>query len=338
MLRAGAGMFYGRVEPALTLDVLRTAEGGLQHLLIDQPGFFPNVPPNLIAGQEVLPIVYVRAPDLQAPQTLRLAARYERQLPKNSFVSVGYDVQDGRNQLRMRNTNAPGADGQRPDPARGLVLQYESTGRSRRHELTAGFRWQPSPWVSGFANYSFLDGRSDTDGRTTAPADSYRLESEYGYTLADLPHQVSAGLWLAVPGGFIVSPYFTMASGRAFNITTGFDNNGDGLFMDRPAVGAAGGPNVVETPYGFFDLAPGPADEIILRNAGREPRQIRLDLNASRQWLVGGTSVYLAVDVQNVFNRANFAGFNGVLTSPNFDRPNLALNPRRASISFGVSF
>jgi hypothetical protein len=338
LVRAGAGKFYGRIEPALALDVLRSSGDRLEHLLIERPGFFPTVPPDLTGGQEALPTVYVRAAELGAPETMRVAVAFERQLPKNGFLTFGYDHQDGRNLLRTIQTNAPGPDGARPDPTRGMVLQYESTGRLRRHQLSTGFRFQPSPWVSGFATYSYIYGRSDTDGRSTAPADARRLDAEFGYTMADLPHQGSAGAWISLPWGLSVSPFVTIASGRAFNITTGYDNNGDGLFLDRPSEGVAGSASVIETPYGAFDIEPGLDDPIILRNAGREPLQIRLDVNATSMWQIGGRTLHVSFDVQNVFNRSIFAGYNGVLTSPTFNGPNLALYPRRAFISCGFSF
>jgi Carboxypeptidase regulatory-like domain len=337
-VRAGGGIYFRRVEPELTLDVLRSGGDRLRQMLILRPGFFPNVPADLSEGVSVLPTFYVRAPELNFPRTLRLAVGFERQLPKNGFLTLSYDVQDGDRQLRTLNTNAPDLDGRRPDPARGPVLQYESTGHLRRHELSAGFRWQPTPRVSGFVNYSYIHGRSDTDGRSTVPADSRRLDAEFGYALLDLPHQASMGASIGLPWGVGVNPYVTIASGRAFNITTGFDNNGDGLFADRPAVGTAGGASVIETPYGLFNTTPGPNDQIILRNAGREPLQVRVDLNVMKSLRIGTAQLYTAVDVENLINRANFAGINGVLTSPSFGRPNVALNPRRVSVSCGFSF
>ena len=333
LVRAGAGVFYTRVEPDLTFDVQRSDQ--LQQLLIVRPGFFPDVPATP-SGQNVLPTAFVRAPELVMPQTLRVALAYERQLPRGGLLTLGYDRQEGRNLLRTRNINAPDSNGVRPDPTRGPVLQYESTARRERHEVSVGFRLQPNPRLSGFVNYSYVDGRSDTDGRSTVPADSHHLESEYGYIAADRPHQVSAGGWMTFPGGLTVAPFVTFASGRAFNITTGFDNNLDGLFTDRPGVGTAGSSTAIDTPYGLFDLAPHAPDQIILRNAGREPRQIRVDVNVTQQFESVG--IYFGVDVENVFNRANFTGINGVLTSPSFGQPALALNPRRASVFFGFNY
>jgi hypothetical protein len=42
------------------------------------------------------------------------------------------------------------------------------------------------------------------------------------------------------------------------------------------------------------------------------------------------------VQMQNVTNRANYAGYSGTLTSPFFGQPTMVLNPRK--IDFGVNF
>ena len=57
----------------------------------------------------------------------------------------------------------------------------------------------------------------------------------------------------------------------------------------------------------------------------------------------GGESRYtynltFSVGIRNIFNHTNFRGFNGVLTSPNFGRPNSAFEPRRVEASLRFSF
>lgn len=338
LVRAGAGRFYGRMESDLMVDVERLGGDRLRQVLIEHPGFFPTVPDNPGDGRSMLPTSYVRAPELQAPETQRVAVAYERQLPKNGFVTIGYDLQAGRYLLRTRNINAPGAGGARPDPARGPVLQYESTGRMRRHEASVGFKFQPTRWISGLANYSYVHGRSDTDGRTTVPADSYDLDAEFGYSAVDRPHHASLGAWMATSFGLSVNPFVVFSSGRPFNITTGYDNNGDGLFADRPALAARGDAAAITTPYGLFDLSPQPGDALVARNAGRDPWQLRVDVNVTQAVRFYDMSLHVSLDVENVFNRANYAGLNGVVTSPTFLAPNMALSPRRALLSCGFSF
>ena len=150
---------------------------------------------------------------------------------------------------------------------------------------------------------------------------------------------MTAGSNLTVAGGVIISPYLTTASGRVFNLTTGFDNNGDGLFADRPAVVAANTPGAIQTPYGWL-LADRPADAVMVtRNAGREPFTLRLDVRVSRAFHFSpNAALVLAANVENVLNRANFEAVNGVVTSSSFGSANRAAVPRRLYVAAGFSF
>jgi len=338
VVRAGAGTFYQRIEPELTLDVTRLDGRHQQQVLVDDPSFFPTVPADLASNSGSLPTIYVSHSGLHTPQILMSAASYERALTAHSFVTLKYSSQFGRDLVRTRNINAPDLAGDRPDARFGQVLQYESTGRLERHELTSGWRWNPGPRTF-FANYSYVHGRSDTDGRATVPADGSRLDQEFGAAGADRTHAANIGANLTLPLGLFVSPYFIAASGRVFNITTGLDNNGDGLFADRPAVVAVGTPGAIQTVYGTFlpnraadaDLAP--------RNSGRDPAMVRFDVRVARAFRYRAAGSFaLAVNVENVFNRANFEALNGVVTSPSFGLPKRAGSPRRVNLAASFSF
>jgi hypothetical protein len=338
VLRVGAGTFYQRIEPELTLDVTRLDGQHQEQVQIDQPPFFPAIPPNLEALPASLSTIYVQDSELRAPRIFMGATVFERQLTPGTFLTTKYNFHDGVDLLRTRNINAPGPAGVRPDPSLGQVLQYESTGRLRRHEASAGWRWNGSRGMV-FVNYIYVHARSDTDGRTTVPADGSRLDLEYGPTATDREHSATAGGHLTVGGGLMISPYLTTAASRVFNLTTGFDNNGDGLFADRPAIVAANTPGAIQTPYGWL-LADRPADAMMVtRNAGREPFMLRLDLRVSRMFRISpNAALALAANIENVLNRANFEGVNGVVTSSSFGTANRAGGPRRLYAAAGFSF
>ena len=140
------------------------------------------------------------------------AATYERELTPRVFVTAKYSFQRGFDLLRTRNVNAPDLTGARADPRFGEVLQYQSTGQLRRHELSSGFRWNMAARGALFVNYSHVRARSDTDGRSTVPADGSRLDQEFGPTVADRGHSATAGGHIVLPGGLLVSPYVTVGS------------------------------------------------------------------------------------------------------------------------------
>ena len=338
VVRVGLGTFYQRIEPELTLDVTRLDGQHQEQVQIDQPPFFPAIPPNLEALPASLSKIYVQDSELRAPRIFMGALGFERQLTPRTFLTTKYSFHDGIDLLRTRNINAPDPTGARPDPGLGQVLQYESTGQLRRHEVSSGWRWNGSRGML-FVNYIYVHARSDTDGRTTVPADGSRLDLEFGPTATDRDHSMTAGGNLTIAGGVQISPYLTTASGRVFNLTTGFDNNGDGLFADRPASVAANTPGAIQTPYGWL-LADRPADAVMLtRNAGREPFTLRLDVRVSRAFrLSPNAQLVFAANVENVLNRANFEGVNGVVTSSSFGSANRAGVPRRLYAAAAFSF
>jgi hypothetical protein len=112
------------------------------------------------------------------------AASYDRELPAGMFGTVKYSYQHGRDLFRTRNVNGLDVEAQNPEGG-SRVFQYESTGRLRRHELSSGWRWTTGARGSFFANYSWVHGRSDTDGRSSLPADAGRIGQELGPTAID---------------------------------------------------------------------------------------------------------------------------------------------------------
>ncbi len=338
VIRAGAGTFYQRIEPELTLDVTRFDGSHQAQVVVDHPSFFPDVPGEIDAAATSQPTLYVTDGDLRAPQVLMSAASFERELSPSTFLTVKYSYERGTDLLRARSVNTPDSSGERPNPHFGRVLQYESSGRLWRHELTSGWRWNAGARGSMFANYSYIRGLSDTDGRTTIAADAAHLDDEFGPTAADRAHAANIGAHFTLPSAVSISPYLTAASGRVFNITTGLDNNADGIFTDRPAVVAPGTVGAIETAYGTFlaDSADGAA--IVTRNAGREPAMVRLDLRVSRAFRATAGSFVVAANVENVFNHANLEGVNGVVTSPSFGLAKRAASPRRVNFAASYSF
>jgi hypothetical protein len=90
--------------------------------------------------------------------------------------------------------------------------------------------------------------------------------------------------------GISFSPFVMVASGPPFNIITGRDLNGDGILTDRPAFATSATlpANLRSTPWGVFDVAPGPNSTLIPRNYGDGPGNVSINLRISRTWSFGG--------------------------------------------------
>src|SRR5262249_5817726 len=133
-----------------------------------------------------------------------------------------------------------------------------------------------------------------------------------------------------------------LASGTPFNITTGRDNNGDGNFNDRPSVTDADNVKAVATRFGALD--PSTINGSLRRNPGSNPFNASLDFNLSRTFAFGGRfqrnerryQMTFNARANNLLNRANLTGVDGVLNSPFFGRANSALPARR--VELGVRF
>jgi hypothetical protein len=344
VVRFATGLFYSRLPPEITLDSLRY-DGAVVELVVERPDFFQVIPEEL-TGIVARPTVRVKD-RVRAPLTMSATSSYEWQVAKSLSASIAYTYSRGQRLLRTRNLNAPDPmSGLAPDPQRGPVLQFEASGRSEAQELRASMR-RVLTRVNLFGTYLYRLSMSETDGPYTIIADAYTAQGEYGRAADDERHRVMIGSWISLPGDMSVSGLFTYGSGRPFNITTGLDNNGDLLFLDRPAAAAApGSPGSLSTAFGNFDLQLDPGQAMILRNAGQGPRQFVLNVGFAKvirfddPALSGGSAPYviLGVSAENVTNRVNFADFNGVVSSPLFGTPNRALNPRRVELTLRFGF
>jgi hypothetical protein len=224
------------------------------------------------------------------------------------------------------------------------MLRFESTGVSNSHEFRATIR-RALTRLSLFGTYALGSSRSDTDGPYTVAANARTLQGEYGRSAEDERHHLLFGGNVDLPADISISGLLTIGSGRPFNITTGRDNDGDLVFVDRPGPGSPGAPGVVSTQLGDFNVLRSESELMIPRNAGQGPGQFVLNMGVAKVIRLASAStttdrsaryVVLTVSAENITNRVNFADFNGVVTSPRFAMANRALNPRR--IEVGVRF
>jgi hypothetical protein len=65
------------------------------------------------------------------------------------------------------------------------------------------------------------------------PANNYDLDSEWGRSAQDMRHRFFTGLNFRLPWAINVNAIVNATSSRPYNITTGFDENGDTVTNDR---------------------------------------------------------------------------------------------------------
>lgn len=327
VLRAGFGMFYDRLSESMTLDAMRQNGIRQQAYLIQNPDFYPTVPTPAALAAGVQPQT-VRETDAhwRAAMLLQGSVGYERQLPKHITLASNYIHSTGTHQLRSRNINAPApGSGALPFGGVNAIYLYESSGVYRQSQWITSLTARVSSKLSFNSSYVYGRAMSNSDGAGTFPANQYDLSTEFGRAGFDIRHRVQLnGSW--TPRWNVrFSPFLTITSGRAYNITTGADSNGDRLFTDRPAFAGPGVVRAIATPYGLLDPNPKPGETIIPRNLGNGPGMVAANLRVSKTFNLGETNgkddpkqIVLQVNARNILNHPNFAAPDGNLSSPLF--------------------
>jgi hypothetical protein len=299
ILRTGFGLFYDRFPQNLIVQTQRfngiNQEQYTIHL--DPQGTNQPVLTNLFNSQSSLQSMigqiaglttagtttYRTDPSLRTPYTVQAAASLERQLSKTSTLSATYLHSQGVHQLFSVNNNF-NITGATP------AYVYQSEGVFKQNQLIASFNMRAGSRVSIFSYYSLSYANGDTSGSGSLPSDPVRgITVDYGRTAFDVRNRLFFGGTFTLPHGFRASPFIVANSAAPFNITTGTDLNGDSIFNDRPAVATSTTlpGNLRETPWGNFDIAPGPNDPRIPMNFGTSQAQYTLNLRLSKTFGIG---------------------------------------------------
>lgn len=321
VLRGGAGMFYERLSETIVRKTLLFNGTRTRELVISNPTY----PTPFGTGQARLtPPSLVRvSPDLETPHLTQAGLGLERELWGLTFLTVEYSHLRGVHLFRARNANAPlPGTGLRPDPTVLNITQIESSASVRSHALSATFTGSVGSDFDGIATYSYSRSTNNVGGGPFRfPADNYDLAPEMGRADFDIRHKFSLiGVHDLPTHDFEVGAVLTLASGAPFDITTGFDDNGDTEATDRPAG--------------------------VTRNTGEGPGFAELDLRLTKKFDLGRSlesvtqpgELVINLDAFNVLNRTNYYRVIGVRSSPFFGQPNAARAARSVQLSLRYSF
>lgn len=309
VFRGGAGIFYDRFGENYTLAAQRYNGLAQQRYIIScglvssvactQPVFslvngavtVSNVPPiSALNASPAAQAITRKASDLRAPYIIQQAIGVERQLPFSSTIAVTYTHSRGVHELLSRNINAPlPGTTSFPFGGTGQIDQYESVGLLDQNQLMVNLNTRIGTKVTMFTGYSFNHAKSNADGVGSFPANQYDLRSEYGRSSLDVHHRLFLGGSVVTKYAIRLSPFITAQSGAPFNITSGYDLNGDSVFTDRPsfATSASNPSDVVTTRFGSFDTKPKPGEIIIPRNYGDGPSRFTVNMRVSKTFGFG---------------------------------------------------
>jgi hypothetical protein len=336
VLRLRAGLFYGRLDQSLALQA-RYLDG--QNRIETSSTWLPDGSVVTVTNQRIL------APALRAPLSFQPQAGLEHQLRPGLSLNASLTWARSWRVTRSRNINAPEVPGgPRPLGPDLNLFRYESTGSSRGTVLFTGLNEAVSKTISIFGGYLRMDFRSNADTPDLFPQSSYTDAGEWARPSWQSTNRVFVAGNARLPFGMSASLLLAAASGLPYNVTTGRDNNGDGIFNDRPEIVPAGTPGAVPTLFGY--LNPNVVDGNLPRNAGTSPPTLTMDLNLSRRFALRkaealserGRALTINLRGTNVLNRLNPTAVNGVLGSPLFGTANAADPARRVEAGLRLDF
>ena len=350
-LRASAGVFTdwlaaNTYEQTLRVDGLRQQELNIVNPAYPDPGNVGLVPPIN---------KYLLADDLQMARSVRLSAGVDYAFNPFSRLGVSYAHVSGTGMLRGLNLNAP-VNGIRPNSALGNLVEVLGDAASRQNTMNVFMQISLAPPSMGppkerwnwkrtnfGINYTLGKSENDTDGAFAVPATG-SLAAEWGPAQNDVRHRLGAFFGANWFRPFNANLNLNFSSGSPYTIRTGFDDNGDQIFNDRPAgVGRSSlrgdtsvtlnGFFIYNIPIGQKKLGPMPPGIFIMGSPGGNFNVQTMSADALPRFRVG-----IVVNAQNLTNRSNYAGYSGTLSSPLFGQPTTVQGMRRIDVGLNFNF
>jgi hypothetical protein len=293
------------------------------------------------------------ATELETPYAVQYTLGAERKLGSNGSLSLnairalGYHVPLMRdlNPVVSFNCALGGMDEPEPgklpclgvplhrDDGTGSIAAITTEGRSWYSGVDLAYRWRgQDAWGSASYTWSKADdlGPDPLKGGIYLPPNSDYLPAEKGPSDADRRHRLVISGEVGLPWmGLRASGVLRLYSELPYNITTGRDENGDGINTDRPAgVGRNSGADAALEAINRIRVEEGLSPVSSLSDS---PSFYQVDLRVAKPFAYrGGKSKgELFVQVFNLLNRFNGGPLEGQVTSVNFGRPTGQVGPPR---------
>jgi hypothetical protein len=338
--RGGIGYFNDWLGTSTYEQTLRV--DGFKQRELNVP--FPSYPDPGSSGLTPATNRYLLGDGLTLPENLSANLGIDRQITGAFRVNAGYTYRFGTHVLRGSNLNAP-VNGVRPDPNFANVVEVLNDAEQRVHQLNVGANILALNWHRTilFVNYTFTKAESNGTGPFSLPANGNDLSTEWGPVQPR--HRVLGSFNIAPFKDVSLSLNFRQQSGSPYNITTGRDNNGDGVFNDRPA-GVSRNSAWTASQWdiggrlnyaiGFGTKPPasggGPQGVMIVMGGGGGGPQGGFGGGADNKRY----QINFYIAGSNLTNHNNYIGYSGVVTSQFFGQPTNVLNPRK--LELGVRF
>ncbi len=277
----------------------------------------------------------------------RVSAGVDQTISPKIRFNASFQSVRAADQLRGENLNAP-LNGIRPNPDFANIIQTVSDGQTHSDQLSTTLNVNLAGGVRNTAaalwnlrrttfrvTYWIARANNDFDGPFVVPP-SGSLDAEWAASPGDRRHRYQVSLNSQALKNLNASFSLGGNTGTPYNITTGFDNNDDSLFNDRPA---GVGRNSART-SAQATVTANLTYSIALGAASGQPRAQDRPGGGDRasQARGGRYRLVLTLAVNNLTNRPNFSGFSGIQTSPFFLTPTSVMNPRKIDFGIGLRF
>lgn len=271
------------------------------------------------------------------PESTQASLGYQQEIEPGWRIEGNLLYSRGRNLVRLIDVNSPSAyagitaeqartstpaqlralvrtpaqaDATRPVPtppggARSVLIS-DTGGKSEYRALNLTLTKEPLDDIYGFrVSYTLSRLENDTDDINFRAQDANNFGAEWGPSLNDRRHTISAALFLTPLEGLTLTVAGLFQSGQPINFgpdasvfgTT--DLNGDGRSFTNAFTGNP-------------DRAPG-----FTRNSGRLPWSKTVDLGIRYAMAAPGGTVELSADIFNLLNTNNLGGYSVNATASN---------------------
>jgi hypothetical protein len=348
VIHARGGLFSSPVTPDVTTEAYRLNGVRQTQTLLYSPSFTqPMVPtPSTIAVATTRQF----APGLGQTWSFQSQLGVEHELPQHWHAQANMFDAQAWGTLRSRNINAPLVNysttnplfAPRPIAPGKNIFQFEQSGHLHGQVVFLGVDQHSYKRFGIFVGYLYFNLKTDADTATMFPQSSYSEQGETARASWESAQRLFAIGQLNLPAKLSLTSQFDASSGDPYNVITGIDNNGDGVFNDRPSVTSQPGTGTYQTPFGLLNTTV--LNGSLGRNAGTMPALIHLDSNLSRTFEFHShglaadrhQSVTLNARSANLLNHTNVTNVGNVVGSPTFTQPLAAEAARR--VEFGIRY
>lgn len=291
VLRAGYGIYYDQINTTTMRGIVAGYPGFITSQIANDSrsgaripnDFFPGLPSRPFP-ESVGTAFRIANPTAESPFTHQMTAGFTRQMAADYALSGDYIYMRGERFPITTNPNARRPDGTFPlIPSGTRLLLYDDSAPMRIHQAQIRLHRRFARGIGFLVGYTI--GSAKTIANNETPSDNYNPMRDWGPTSNDVRHRVVANVICELPFGIQIGGIVTANSAPPYNVTTGRDENRDGVNNDRP--------------------------DGVGYNAARGDNFFQTDVRLSKKLILRRVTAELLWEMFNVFNTVNFNNYQG---------------------------